>query len=78
MVNNSLISVFWSDDKKLKAEVSFYLVPPENEKEKWLFIYTNKYYDNDILVKTISYAQQGLQYHENAAEDYVSGVSHDN
>jgi len=59
------ISVYLSDDMDLKAIV--YL-----NQEKGC--YEVDYAKNGLLVKTESYIDHNLQYHEDAAENYVLGV----
>lgn len=59
-----LISTYYSDDEVLEARV--YL----NDYGQ----YVNQYLVNNIAIKTESYEDHNLQYHEDAAENFVLGV----
>jgi hypothetical protein len=59
------LSVFISDDQALKAIV--YL---DTEKK----VYEVEYTKNDAIIATESYEDKSLNYHEDAAENYVMGI----
>ena len=59
------ISVYYSDDMDLKAIVY-------HNKEKRCF--EVDYAKSGLIVATESYINHSLQYHEDAAENYVLGV----
>lgn len=59
-----LISTYFSDDGVLESRV--YL---NNFKQ-----YINQYLVNNVIIKTESYEDHNLQYHEDAAENFVLGV----
>lgn len=59
------ISIYYSDDMDLKAIVYY-------NKEKLCF--EVDYAKNGLLVATESYINHSLQYHEDAAENYVLGI----
>lgn len=59
-----LISSYFSDDGVLEARVYV-----DNFKQ-----HVNQYLVNNIIIKTESYENHSLQYHEDAAENFVLGV----
>ena len=62
--NRILISAYWSDDNKLRAEVYHNLNAG----------YEVDFFEDDKYVLCESYTDKNLYYHEDAAENFVNGV----
>ena len=65
-----IISEYWSDDGRRKAEVVCG-TPPIAKK----FMYV-RFYEDDKMTSCESYEGHSLQYYEDAAENFVLGVKH--
>jgi uncharacterized protein YkuJ len=61
----TLISTYYSDDGTKTAEVYY------NDDGR---LYEVKYFEDETLLVTESYTDKSLQYHEDAAENYVMGI----
>ena len=62
--NRTEISTFWSDDKSKKAVVYYSSV----------LGYEVDFFAEDIYIISHAYDGRSLQYHEDAAENYVMGI----
>ena len=62
--NRILISTYWSDDQKKRAEVFHNLQAG----------YEIDFFEDDKYILSESYEDKNLYYHEDAAENYVMGV----
>jgi hypothetical protein len=70
MDSSEIISEYWSDDGRRKAEVVCG-VPPIAKK----FMYV-RFYEDGKMTSCESYDGHSVDYYESAAENYVLGIKH--